>query len=234
MGFTHLQQGRTPWVDVHIPHRHTHTSHARLSLYSSCCNESSTAVWLNGSMIWDLSLKSTEAGNGKWWIYVSWHALLAHCPSQSPLLISGLYCKIFNPIYPKLTALYNSPFSFNTSSLSFLILLILSLFASFYFSTYMYVFIRLSLSPLPFSLLLSSWRRRCPPCPSWRRGICLNKITTTVTCSHLLAPLCSFLSTPGEEVALSVLHEKGVWRPATHTLQALSVGIWVIRVVLKL
>lgn len=58
------------------------------------------AAWLSGYIIWEPSLKSTEAGDGNWRIYVSWHALLAHCPPPLSLPASSLlYTAIFNPIF---------------------------------------------------------------------------------------------------------------------------------------
>lgn len=108
-----------------------------------------------------------------------WHtALLSHPGS------SLIYTAHFNPIYTKLTALYNSPFSFCTSSLSL-----------FFFCLCLCVF-SLPLSPCVYSsshfvprLSLCSWLRRCLPCTPWWYGSCLNRTTMVLTC--VPSPSCS-------------------------------------------
>ena len=76
-----------------------------------------------------------------------WHtALLTHPGS------SLVYTAHFNPIYPKLTTLYNSLFYFYTSSLSLLILLLLFVFLYFstsvFLSSFSNILLHLSLSSL--------------------------------------------------------------------------------------
>lgn len=84
-----------------------------------------------------------------------WHtALLGHPGS------SLVYAAHFNPIYPKLTALYNSPISFCTSSLSQLILLFLSPSTSlFIFVCRRLLVVFIPLSPFLLHLTLCSGLR---------------------------------------------------------------------------
>lgn len=84
------------------------------------------AAWLSGYIIWEPSLKSTEARDGNWRIYVSWHALLAHCPPPlSPPASSLVYTAIFNPIFqnwqPYIIHILLSPLFFLYFSLFLLI-----------------------------------------------------------------------------------------------------------------
>lgn len=96
---------------------------------------------LSGYIIWEPSLKSTEAGDGNWQIYVSWHALLAHCPPPLSLPASSLvYTAIFNPIFqnwqPYIIHILLSPLFFffisvcfySFSSVSLHVLILLSVF----------------------------------------------------------------------------------------------------------
>lgn len=108
-----------------------------------------------------------------------WHtALLGHPGS------SLVYATHFNPIYPKLTALYNSPLSFCTSSLSQLILLFLSPSTSLFIFVCRRLLFRLhpplSLSPPPDSLLRAETRRS--PCAPRRCGSCLNGTALIFAC----------------------------------------------------
>ena len=111
-----------------------------------------------------------------------WHtALLGHPGS------SLVYAAHFNPIYPKLTALYNSPLSSCTYSLSLLILLSsVSVYVFLYISLPLPpFFLSSSLSPLLLhltTLLRSSGLRRHSPCAPWRCGSCLNGTALIFAC----------------------------------------------------
>lgn len=126
IGFTQLQQAGTSWVDVHVLHRQTHTSHAQLTLYASRCNASWLYGWMDAwfeTCLWSPPRQGMGIDGFMFRDMLYWHtALLSHPGS------SLVYTANFNPIYPKLTALYNSAFSFDTSSLSLLIPLFPSLF----------------------------------------------------------------------------------------------------------
>lgn len=114
-------------LDIHVLHVHTNTSHANVTLYALC----KLPLWFNGCVIPDPTLMSTQARNGNWWIYVSWHALLAQCPSHSvalthlwfilQMLILFIQCWQPSIIHP-------SPAFFSLVFLLFLFCLLVSMF----------------------------------------------------------------------------------------------------------
>lgn len=101
-------------------------------------------------------------------------ALLSH---PSLYRSSLVYTEKSNPIYLRLTTLYNSPFYSYSPSLPLL------------FSLSLCLSVPLLLHPSPLSPLPSSWLRRYSPCTPWQCSSCLNRTTMTLAC--VPSPPCS-------------------------------------------